>query len=176
MMQRGFAGSWTAVATGCLATALVWTGLSGCDDSDDDPALAAAKAEAVAQVHAAAVALGEDLPRLATEADRIAYVRAFIDPVRFYADGSGYFYVYDTNCVNIAHATQKNLVGQNLYSYTDTRGLFVIRELAAAAQDGGGFVEYYWQRPGETTESRKIGYVEPIPATGYFIGSGVYLE
>jgi signal transduction histidine kinase len=78
--------------------------------------------------------------------------------------------------VNIAHATQKNLVGQNLYNYTDTRGTYVIRELAAAAQAGGGFVAYYWQRPGETTESLKIGYVEPIPTTGYFIGSGVYLE
>jgi len=52
----------------------------------------------------------------------------------------------------------------------------VIRELAAKAQSGGGYVEYYWIKPGETGEKKKLGYVEPIPHTTYFIGTGVYLE
>ncbi len=164
------------VLAGCVAAGFVGTGVSGCDDSDDDPALDAAKADAVAQVHAAAVALGDGLAHRSSEGDRIRYIRSFIDPVRFYEDGSGYFYVYDMNCVNIAHATQKDLVGRNLYDYTDSREKFVIRELAAAAQDGGGFVEYYWIKPGETGEKLKIGYVEPIPGSNYFIGSGVYIE
>jgi len=40
---------------------------------------------------------------------------------------------------------------------------------------GGGFVEYYWVKPGIKGEHKKIGYVEPIPNTEYFIGTGVYL-
>jgi len=84
--------------------------------------------------------------------------------------------VSDLDCVNIAHARQKNLPGQNLYDYTDSHGNYVIRDLAAMAQSGGGFVTFFWIKPGETGEKEKLGYVEPIPNTNYFIGSGVYLE
>jgi len=81
----------------------------------------------------------------------------------------------DYNCVNIAHATQKDLQGKNLFDYKDTKGKYVIRELADAAKKGGGMVEYYWIKPGSKGELKKLGYVEPIPGTNYFIGTGVYL-
>ena len=102
-------------------------------------------------------------------------IRTYIDSIFFYEDKSGYFYVYNFQCTNIAHATQKNLLRQNLFNYQDCRGKFVIRELSAAAAQGGGFVEYYWIKPGETGEKLKIGYVNPIPFTNFFIGTGVYV-
>ncbi|MEA3279780.1 MAG: cache domain-containing protein [Thermodesulfobacteriota bacterium] len=126
-------------------------------------------------VHSTATGLGEVLKNIKNEKDRIHLIRSFVDPIRFYPDKSGYFYVYDYDCVNIAHATQKELVGKNLYDYRDCKGKFVIRELAEAARKGGGFVEYYWAKPGLKGEHKKIGYVEPIPNTEYFIGTGVYL-
>ena len=134
------------------------------------------KQTAQAVVHSSAVGLGAVLNNDQSETDRINFIRAYIDPVRFYPDQSGYFYVYDFDCVNIAHATQKNLQGQNLYNYEDSKGNYVIRMLAAAAKNGGGFVEYYWVNPSAATkdEQKKIGYVEPIPGTNYFIGTGVY--
>ncbi len=131
---------------------------------------------AATAVHSAAVGLGGIMKNISNEKDRIELIRAFITPIRFYPDKSGYFYVYDTDCVNIAHAVQKNLQGKNLYDYQDIKGKFVIRELAAKAKEGGGFVEYYWVHPDSEGEDRKIGYVELIPGTGYFIGSGVYLN
>ncbi len=127
-------------------------------------------------VHSQAVMISEFIKDISDSTDRILFIRRSIDLVRFYEDKSGYFYVYDFNCINIAHATQKDLQGQNLYDYQDTKGKYVIRELSAAAQNGGGFVEFYWLKPGETGEKRKMGYVEPIPNSNYFIGSGVYLE
>ncbi len=54
------------------------------------------------------------------------------------------------------------------------RGLYVIRELSAAAQGGGGFVIYHWPHPETREEQEKVGYVEPIPGTDYFIGTGYY--
>jgi signal transduction histidine kinase len=134
------------------------------------------KQTAQAVVHSAALGLGGILSNYHNETDRINLIRNFIDPVRFYSDQSGYFYVYDFNCVNIAHATQEDLQGQNLYNYQDSRGNYVIRLLAAAAENGGDFVEYYWVNPASSSmrEQRKIGYVELIPGTDYFIGTGVY--
>jgi methyl-accepting chemotaxis protein len=149
--------------------------LAGCKKEETDN-LEWNKQIAEAYVHSYAVAIGAAISEIPDEATRIAYIRRAIDPISFYPDSSGYFYVYSFDCVNIAHARQKELQGQNLYDYTDSRGKFVIRELAAMAQSGGGYVEYYWIKPGETGEKKKLGYVEPIPNTGYFIGSGVYLE
>lgn len=131
---------------------------------------------AATAVHSAALGLGGIITNITNEKDRIELIRAFITPIRFYPDKSGYFYVYDTNCVNIAHAVQKDLQGKNLYDYQDIKGKFVIRELAAKAKEGGGFVEYYWVHPDSEGEHKKIGYVELIPGTSYFIGSGVYLN
>jgi signal transduction histidine kinase len=154
-----------------LASILV---LTSCNKEEEN--LDWNKQIAEAYVHSYAVAIGAAVTELPDEAARIAYIRRAIDPISFYPDSSGYFYVYDFNCVNIAHARQKDLQDQNLYDYTDSRGKFVVRELAAMAQSGGGYVEFYWIKPGETGEKKKLGYVEPIPNTDYFIGSGVYLE
>ncbi len=147
----------------------------GCNKSDEET-LDWNKQIAIAYVHSYATAIGEAVLDMPDEAARIDYIRRAIDPIRFYPDSSGYFYVYTFDCVNIAHARQKDLQGQNLYDYTDSRGKFVIRELSAMAQTGGGYVEFYWIKPGDTGEKKKLGYVESIPNTDYFIGSGVYLE
>ena len=148
------------------------------DDSEPlqpESSLEANKKTALAVVHASAVGLGELLRTIPDSATGIITIRIYIDSIRFYEDNSGYFYVYNFQCTNLAHATQKDLVGQDLHDYQDTRGKYVIRELSAAAKLGGGFVEYYWIKPGEVGEKLKIGYVEPIPGTNYFIGTGVYI-
>lgn len=148
---------------------------SGCKKEETDN-LEWNKQIAVAYVHSYATAIGAAVTDMPDEATRIAYIRRAIDPIRFYPDTSGYFYVYDFNYNCIAHARQKNLEGTNLLNYTDSRGKFVVRELSGLAQEGGGYLEFYWIKPGETGEKKKLGYVEPIPNTNYFIGSGVYLE
>jgi len=138
--------------------------------------LECSKQVAVAAVRVAAAGLGGLMSQSQDEGKRIGTIRAFIRPVRFYDNNLGYFYVYDYDCVNIAHATQKDLVGKDLKDHRDAKGKYVIRELARAARKGGGFVEYYWVKPGSDGQHRKLGYVEPIPDTPYFIGTGVYLK
>ena len=156
----------------------VLVGFASCEESptNSSETLDWNKKIAIAVVHSHAVMLAEILNTIDSENERINFIRTAIDSIRFYDDNSGYFYVYNFDCVNIAHATQKDLIGQNLFDYQDCRGKYVIRELSAAAQNGGGFVEYYWIKPAETGEKRKLGYVEPIKDTEYFIGTGVYME
>ena len=143
--------------------------------AEDKAAIDCYKETAKTVVHSTAAGLGEILKSVKSEKERVDMIRSFIEPIRFYSDKSGYFYVYNFSCLNIAHATQKDLQGKNLYDYKDGKGNFVIRELSAAAKKGGGYVEYYWVKPGSRNEFKKMGYVEPIPGTNYFIGTGVYL-
>ncbi len=125
-------------------------------------------------IHCTAAGLGGVLKNIPKD-KAIDLLRDYVDNVHFYVDNSGYLYVNDYNCVVIAHGEQKKLQGKSLFDHKDTKGKFVVQELAKAAKDGGGFVEYYWLKPGEgNKEVKKIGYVEPIPGTDFFIGTGVY--
>ena len=169
---RNVSGMLTAILLIGIAIVVIGPGLGY---GEDKTSIECYKETAKAAVHVTAVGLGEILKGVKNEKERIDMIRTFVGPIRFYADKSGYFYVYDNSCINIAHATEKDLQGKNLYNHKDTKGKYVIRELSAAAKEGGGFVEYYWVKPDTKKESKKLGYVEPIPGTNYFIGSGVYL-
>jgi signal transduction histidine kinase len=125
-------------------------------------------------VHVAAVGLGQDLKSVTDESQRVKIIQDFIDPIRFFNDKSGYFYVYYYNCVNVAHAIDKTLPGKDLTDYKDSKGMLVIQELSKKAKSGGGFITFYWPHPVTKGEQRKTGYVEPIPGTDYFIGTGYY--
>jgi signal transduction histidine kinase len=156
-----------------LMVAVLFWGCSSVYAADES--MVNLKQEAVTAVHVAAEGLGAVLKGIPEKEARLKIIRQFIDPIRFFADKSGYFFVYNFDCVNVAHATQKDLVGKNLFEHKDSRGKFDIQELSATAKKSGGFVEYYWRKPGSEGEFRKLGYVEPIPDTDYFIGTGIYL-
>lgn len=160
------------LAVTAIALVLLSIGLAACGGTEE--AQETSEQVAVAAVHTAAVGLGAVVKDIPDENQRIEMIRAFIDPIRFFDDESGYFYVYNFDCLNLAHAVDKTLPGKNLYDYQDVKGKYVIRELSAAAKGGGGFVEYYWAHPETKKEQKKVGYVEPIPGTSYFIGTGFY--
>jgi len=156
-----------------LWIAVLISSTGGWASAADDP-LEMNKKIAVTAVHTAAAGLGGVLKDIHNEDIRVGIIRSFIAPVRFYPDKSGFFYVYTFAGQCIAHATQKNLPGRDLSNYKDSKGKYFARELAAAASRGGGFVEFNWVKSG--TEQKKLGYVERIPGTDYFIGSGVHLK
>lgn len=128
-------------------------------------------------VAAMAKGLGAGMEPYTDSLDKVSLCRSFIDHIRFFDDQSGYFFIYDYNCYNIAHGTQKDLQGENLYNYQDSRGNYVIRDLARIVkQDGYGYYEYWWNNPVTGLEESKIAMVYAIPGINYFIGSGIYLN
>jgi hypothetical protein len=127
-------------------------------------------------VHASAVGLGEILKNYKSQAKKTELIRSFVNKTRFFPDQTGYFFVYDYDCLNIALPNPIEWQGKNLYDLKDSHGKYQIRELSAAAKQGGGFVEYYWLKPGSTVHQKKLSYAEPIPGTNYFLGTGVYTK
>lgn len=105
----------------------------------------------------------------------VEFCRSFIDNIRFFDNQSGYFFIYDFNCVNVAHGTQKDLQGKNLYDYQDSKGNYVIRDLVNLVKtNGSGYYKYYWNNPQTGKEEPKSAIVFKIPGIDYLIGSGVY--
>jgi signal transduction histidine kinase len=131
-----------------------------------------------AVVHSAALGLGA----VAVNKDgtfNMEMIRRYVDAVRFLEDRTGYFFVYDyTNNFNIAHATLKDFPGHDKTNYRDSRGTYVIRELSgiARSKSGCGYLVYYWNNPETKKEEKKLGYVEVIPGTSLYIGTGIYIQ
>jgi two-component system NarL family sensor kinase len=122
-------------------------------------------------------ASGRSDPATLDEAKRILQSLGFGD--------DGYFFVYDMKGRNLMHPRQPELVGRDLWNLRDQHGAPTIQNLVAVAQKGGGLVRYNWVKPssgagtggsGTGKPVPKLGYVVPIPAWGWIMGSGLYLD
>jgi methyl-accepting chemotaxis protein len=124
----------------------------------------------------------QGLGAIAVKADGSAdaeLIRKFINPIRFLNDKSGYFFVYDyTSNYNVAHAVLKDFPGKDKTGYQDSKGLYVIQELSKLARspEHSGYLVYHWNNPATGKEEQKLGYVEVIPGTTLYIGSGIYVR
>ncbi|MDO8787551.1 MAG: EAL domain-containing protein [Sulfuritalea sp.] len=91
--------------------------------------------------------------------------------------GDEYFWINDMYPRMVMHPNQPELEGQDLSRFSDRDGKRLFVEFVAAVQDnGGGFVEYKWPRPGQTGAVDKISYVKGFEPWGWVIGSGIYLD
>jgi methyl-accepting chemotaxis protein len=96
-----------------------------------------------------------------------------LEKARF--DDNNYFFIYTFDTLGIMHPNPK-MVGDRFDTMTDAKGKFLIRELAAAAKAGGGFVDYYWAKTGESEPSPKISYAYAIPEWQWYVGAGLYIK
>ncbi|MBX3746079.1 MAG: cache domain-containing protein [Verrucomicrobiae bacterium] len=97
------------------------------------------------------------------------------DVARFFPDGSGYFFAYDLNGVRINMPVDKSGNGKAMLDAVDERGNRFIEQLAQVARGGGGFVEYWFTKPGEGIQP-KLSYAALVPGTDIWVGTGVYTD
>ncbi len=119
--------------------------------------------------------LGPRLKTLATRDQKIAAVVAETDPIRFFDDGSGYFFSYDTDGVRINVPINKSGNGKPMLDLPDKNGYQFVRALIENAKSGGGFVTYYFEKEGKGVQP-KLAYAKLIPGTDFLIGTGVYID
>jgi len=89
---------------------------------------------------------------------------------------SGYFFIYDTNGINIFHGLKPQSEGENQIGATDPNGKKLIVGLLEQAKNGGGFYSYHYQKPNVSELIEKMSYATMIPNTNWMIGTGTYLD
>ena len=99
---------------------------------------------------------------------------AILRRMDFGADG--YFFVYDQAGRNLMHPRLPELEGRLLLDLQDSDGVYVIRELLARAQEGGGFQRYVWPKPSTGQPAPKLGYAVMLDRWGWMLGTGLYLD
>ncbi|WP_242093343.1 cache domain-containing protein [Aestuariivivens sediminicola] len=115
---------------------------------------------------------------LSSETDATAFCRSFIDRIRFFDDRSGYFFIYNTEGLCIAHGTQKEQEGENQWDLKDVKDNYVLRDIIDVVNSNtdGGYYSYYWWNPSKDKIEPKTAFAMKIPGTDYFIGTGIYHE
>lgn len=88
----------------------------------------------------------------------------------------GYFFLYDMSGINLMHPRQPELMGRNLWEMRDAEGQPIIQQLIGKAREGGGYVQYVWQKPSTRQITPKLGYVISLPRWNWMLGTGLYLD
>lgn len=74
-----------------------------------------------------------------------------------------YIWIHDQNGVMRMHPIKYKLNGRNLINLADPTGkLFFAVMNEVAEEEGGGWVDYMWPKPGEKKPSPKISYVKQV--------------
>ncbi len=88
-----------------------------------------------------------------------------------------YYWINDYTPVMIMHPFSPQLEGQDLSTKADPNGVLLFVEMANVVKEKGeGFVNYMWERPGESKPIPKISYVKGFKEWNMIVGSGVYID
>ncbi|BCB27240.1 hypothetical protein SKTS_21260 [Sulfurimicrobium lacus] len=104
--------------------------------------------------------------------------RAAIETIRnMRYDDNEYFWINDLQPRMVMHPMMPQLDGKDLSDFKDPNGkrLFVAF-VATVRNNGAGFVDYLWPKPGFTQPVPKTSYVKGFLPWGWVIGSGIYLD
>jgi len=111
-----------------------------------------------------------------SEQDARQQALAAIESLRS-ANGSDYLWVNDEHPTMLMHPHQTALNGKDLSDTTSADGKKIFVEMVRLGQqDGGGFLDYTWPKPGVEGAVQKISYVGLHKRWGWIIGSGEYTD
>ncbi len=98
------------------------------------------------------------------------------DPTSEFIFNDNYVFVLDEEGTLLVHP---EIEGTNLYDTQDEEGKYFIREMLEVGRENGcGWVDYFWNKPGDDKLSAKSSYIRQIEVDGdvLIVGVGVYLE
>ena len=86
----------------------------------------------------------------------------------------GYFWADTTEGVNVVLYGRKDVEGRNRLEDKDANGTYYVKDFLAKGKAGGGYVEYWFTKMGQTTPQPKRSYVLLFEPFGWVVGSGYY--
>jgi two-component system, NarL family, sensor kinase len=88
----------------------------------------------------------------------------------------GYFFVYNSDGTGVVHPKQPYRIGENWWQLQDEAGNFLIQELIHNAKQGGGYLQYLWEKPSISEIGTKMAYSVMLEKWDWMIGTGMYID
>jgi cytochrome c len=88
-----------------------------------------------------------------------------------------YVFVWRLDGVRVVYPPDPSGEGKNMTDLLDSQGKSIGKLFIQTAENGSGWVDYMWPKPGEKTPSLKITYIKKAQYQNqtYLVGSGVYI-
>ncbi len=104
--------------------------------------------------------------------------KAAIGQLRYGPEGAEYFWINDLDPAMIMHPVKPALDGKNLAGIKDPSGKTLFLEMVEKAKNeqGAGFVDYLWPKPGFDEPVAKLSFVKLFEPWGWVVGTGIYLD
>lgn len=126
-------------------------------------------------VEQAATAVGPILQDQAlSQQERQSRAATILNAMAFGTDG--YIFGYTPEGINTVHGANPSLNGTNMINVKGPNGIPLVKELIRAAQGGGGYVEYSWDKPETGEQAPKLSYAVMLPALNWMLGTGFYID
>ena len=91
-------------------------------------------------------------------------------------DGNGYFWIDTTEGVNVVQLGDASVEGTNRYNDSDVDGNYYIKDIIAAAENGGGYCYFSFPKPGEEEATPNMSYSLLFEPYGWVIGTAVWID
>ncbi|MBI5524320.1 MAG: cache domain-containing protein [Desulfarculus sp.] len=90
--------------------------------------------------------------------------------------GELYIFVNDMDKnITLVHPDKPQMEGKDMSGIKDVKGkMFFLEFTRVAKEQGSGWVDYYWAKPGEKDPVLKSTYVERVPGGNVYFGCGFY--
>ena len=113
-----------------------------------------------------------------TEEEAKAEAKEIVRAMRYRDDGSGYFWIDDTDYNLVMHPILAEQEGNNRYDLEDQNGVMIIQEIMKVCNsaDGGGFNEFYFTKADGVTVAPKVAYSELFAPWGWAVSTGNYVD
>lgn len=111
--------------------------------------------------------------------DKKILKKLIIDTLRDvrYDNGKGYLFIYTLEGINVLHPIKPEIEGKNLWNYQDKRGIKILQRMIPILQEQKeSYDEWWWSKPNNHKEYKKIGYHKTFEPFNWFIGTGLYEE
>ncbi len=120
----------------------------------------------------------DELTGLVTREQAQAMAKERIEALRYGPEGKDYFWIQDTEPRMIMHPYRSDLNGQELYSFTDPRGVAIFVEFAELVKSQGeGYIDYVWQWKDDPQRLEpKESFVKGFSPWEWIIGTGIYMD
>ncbi len=92
-----------------------------------------------------------------------------------YDNGDGYFWVDTYEGVNVV-LLGRDIEGKSRIHLKDPNGVMLIEDMVSKGKAGGGYSEFSFPKPNETTPLPKLAYVAPFEPYKWVLGTGIWID
>ena len=106
-----------------------------------------------------------------TEEEAKEEAKEIVRAMRYRDDGSGYFWIDDTDYTLVMHPILAEQEGNNRYELEDQNGVMIIQEImkVCTSAEGGGYNEFYFTKADGVTVAPKVAYSQIFEPWGWAI-------